>query len=193
MIKYTVDSDVELKILDNSDAQEIFELVNSSRSHLRRWLPWVDNTHDIHDIEAFIDSTKNQFASNNGFQSSILFKGAIAGVIGFHRIDWISRSTSIGYWLGNDYLGKGIMTRSVKALVDYALTDINLNRLEIRCAEENIKSRAIPERLGFTTEGIARGSEWLNNRLVNHVIYGMLAKEWYEIKNTKGYIKGKVL
>ncbi|QUH26539.1 GNAT family N-acetyltransferase [Serpentinicella alkaliphila] len=183
MIKYTVDSDIELKILDNTHAIEIEALVNSDRSYLRKWLPWVDKTKSVKDIEAFIDSTKNQFASNNGFQTSIWYKGNLAGVIGFQRIDWVNRSTNIGYWIGKDYNGKGIMTKSVSVFVDYALIHLNLNRVEIRCAEQNYRSRAIPERLGFMKEGFVRNAEWLNDHYVSHIIYGMLATEWRNIRN----------
>jgi ribosomal-protein-serine acetyltransferase len=46
--------------------------------------------------------------------------------------------------------------------------------VSIRCAIENGRSRAIPERLGFGFEGICRESEWLNDRFVDHAIYGLL-------------------
>jgi ribosomal-protein-serine acetyltransferase len=48
----------------------------------------------------------------------------------------------------------------------------------IKCAEDNLKSRAIPERLGFTKEGIIRDGELLNDGYVNCVIYGILKSEW---------------
>jgi ribosomal-protein-serine acetyltransferase len=70
------------------------------------------------------------------------------------------------------------MTKSCKAFIDYALGELNLNRVEIRCAEGNLKSRAIPKRLGFAKEGIIREAEWLYDHYVNHVVYGILAREW---------------
>lgn len=185
MLRFTVDNDIELKILDNYQAKEIFELIDNCRSRLRKWLPWVDDTQSIKDTEAFIDSTKNQFASKNGFHSGIYYKGNLAGIIGYHKIDWLNKSTSIGYWLGNEYLGneylgKGIIIKSAKVLIDHALVDLNLNRVEIRCAKYNLESRAIPESLGFTIEGVVMDSKWLYDHYVDCIIYGMLAKEWKE-------------
>ncbi|WP_334301100.1 GNAT family N-acetyltransferase [Alkaliphilus sp. B6464] len=95
-----------------------------------------------------------------------------------HSMDSTNKSTSIGYWLGEGHQGKGIMTKVTKALVEYIFTELNLNRVEIRCAENNYKSRAIPERLGFTKEGTLRETEWLYDHYVNHIVYGMVASQW---------------
>jgi len=100
------------------------------------------------------------------------------GVIGFHDINHVHRFTSIGYWLSSDVQGRGIMTRACRALVQHALVDLGLNRVEIRAAVENCKSRAIPERLGFELEGAIRQAEWLHDHFVDHAVYGMLARDW---------------
>ena len=185
MIKYTVDNNIELKILESSHSKEIFDLTNSCRLYLREWLPWVDNSRSIEDVKIFIESVKNQMVLKTGFQMGIWYEGLLVGMIGFHKIDWVNKSTSIGYWLGQNHMGKGIMTKSTKTLVNHAFINLNLNRVEIRCAENNIKSRAIPERLGFTIEGLARDSEWLYDHYVSHVVYGILAKEWIHNRDTK--------
>ncbi|WP_334300596.1 GNAT family N-acetyltransferase [Alkaliphilus flagellatus] len=62
--------------------------------------------------------------------------------------------------------------------MNYAFNNFKLHRVEIRCAENNYKSRAIPERLGFTKEGLIRGSEWIYDHYVSHIVYSMLAIEW---------------
>ncbi|AOT71227.1 GNAT family N-acetyltransferase [Geosporobacter ferrireducens] len=183
MFKYIVDKDLELKMLDINHAEALYDLTDACRLYLRKWLPWVDDTKSVEDTKAFIEMTKKQFASNHGFQAGIWYKQNLAGVIGYHKVDWANKSTSIGYWLGKDYQGNGIMIRATKAFVEYALTELNLNRVEIRCAEKNYKSRAIPERLGFTNEGISRETEWLYDHYVNHVIYGMLASQWKGVRS----------
>lgn len=70
------------------------------------------------------------------------------------------------------------MTRVAKALTDYALLELNMNRVEIRVASGNEKSAAIPKRLGFKEEGTIRCAEWLYDHYVDHTIYGILADEW---------------
>jgi len=178
MFEFVVDDKVVLKLLDTHFADQLFELTDSCRAYLKEWLPWVDGTMSVEDTKSYIEETKNQFASNSGFQAGIWCQGNIAGVIGFQGMNLSNRSTSIGYWLGERYRGSGVMTRSCKAFVEYAFTELNINRVEIRCAEKNLRSRAIPERLGFTREGVIREAEWLYDHYVDHVVYGILAKEW---------------
>src|SRR5690625_199905 len=84
----------------------------------------------------------------------------------------------IGYWLDIEHQGKGIMTRAVRALTDYAFEEFDLNRVDIRAAVGNVKSRAIPERLGYKKEGVLRQSEWLYDHFVDHAVYSMLKSEW---------------
>jgi ribosomal-protein-serine acetyltransferase len=128
--------------------------------------------------KAFIQLTRKQLVDNNGFQTAIRFRGALVGLIGHHGINWTNRSASLGYWLAEDAQGRGIMTEACRAYTSHAFGVLHLNRMEIRCAGENLRSRAIPERLAFRAEGTVRQVEWLYDHFVDHVIYGMLASEW---------------
>ena len=69
-------------------------------------------------------------------------------------------------------------TKAVKQFIDHAFNDLDLRKVEINVASSNFKSRAIPERLGFTEEGTIRNYEFLNGEYHDRVIYGMLKEEW---------------
>lgn len=178
MFHHAANADVELRLLEIRDAEEVFALIVESRDYLREWLPWVDSTATVEDSRSFIQATLRQFAADDGFQAGIWYRKQFAGVIGFHRINWANRLTSIGYWLGERFQGRGIMTDSCRALVNAAFERYGLNRVEIEVAVENRKSRAIPERLGFRNEGCRRQAEWLSDHFVDHIIYGCLADDW---------------
>lgn len=178
MFTLSVTESISLKLLEQEDAQELYALVNESRNHLREWLPWVDGVKSSDDYNPIITMWLQQFASHNGFQTAILYNGELAGMIGFHKIDWTNKSTSIGYWIGERFKGKGIMTASTRALIDYAFHTYHLNRIEIRCGTENSKSRAVPERLGFSLEGIQRDAEFLADHFHDLAVYSMLACDW---------------
>jgi ribosomal-protein-serine acetyltransferase len=67
---------------------------------------------------------------------------------------------------------------SCQTFINYAFTVLKLNRLVIYCASENLRSRAIPERLGFVHEGAAREAEWLYDHFVDLEIYSLLHRDW---------------
>ncbi|WP_077622281.1 GNAT family N-acetyltransferase [Sediminibacillus massiliensis] len=178
MFKYTIDDSLHLKMLDLQDAESLFSLTEKSKSELVKWLPLIADNTCLEDTQRFIKSTIQRFAENNGFSAGIWYQGDIAGVISFHHINWHNLNTSIGYWLGSGFEGRGLMTKSCAALISYAFSEWKLNRVEIRAASDNWKSRRIPERLGFTEEGCIRQAQKINGRYVDHMVYGMLANEW---------------
>jgi ribosomal-protein-serine acetyltransferase len=182
MVKIAIEEGLFLKSLELREAEDLLLLVDFNRQYLREWLPWLDLTRTIDEMIIFVESTMHQLSSNQGFQTAIWHHGQIVGIIGYHHLEWANRSTCIGYWLDERFQGKGIMTKACRALVEYAFEEWKLNRIEIRCAEGNVKSRGIPERLGFKAEGLLRETEWLYDHYVDHVVYGMLAKDWSDVR-----------
>ena len=160
-------------MLEEPDAEELHALIEANRDYLARWLSWAA-TQTFDDTLAFIRRARQQLAANDGFQASIVRDDEIVGVIGYHGVDWRGRSTSIGYWLGEAHQGHGTMTEAVRALTEHALSVWELNRVEIRAAAENRRSRKIPERLGFREEGTLRGAERIGDRYLDCVVYSMI-------------------
>lgn len=166
-----------------ADADELFRVTDTSRRYLRQWLPWVDHATCSNDTRRVIESGLRQFANRQGFHAVICYDGQIVGVVGFHAIDWVNRSTSIGYWLAESHQGKGLMTASCRALIDHAFGTWKLNRITIRCATGNLRSQAVVERLGFTREGVQREVEWLYDHFVDLVHYALLRSEWPTVRS----------
>jgi ribosomal-protein-serine acetyltransferase len=178
MFSHILDDDTRLRLLTERDAKEMHALTQSNLKYLSEWLPWPDPSQTVGDTHKFIRESAWRNRDDDGFIAGIWHVGRLTGVFSYHGIDRPDRSTSIGYWLAAGYQGKGLMTGACRVLVDHAFDELGLNRVEIRCATGNRKSRAIPERLGFTNEGTLRLVQWLHDRFVDHVVYGMLAKDW---------------
>ncbi|WP_416826215.1 GNAT family N-acetyltransferase [Ectobacillus polymachus] len=178
MFVHKIDDDLSLKLIEVRDGERIFKLTNNSRTYLREWLPWLDVTTKLEDTIEFIKTSLKGFAENKSLNTVILFNEEIVGVAGYNSINWLNKTAYIGYWLGEEFQGNGIMTKVAKALTDYAFSELNLNKVEIRAAEGNKKSRSIPERLNYINEGCIRQAEWLYDHYVDHVVYGILAEEW---------------
>ena len=173
-----VNEKLKLKILRPEDAGALFELTDHNRDFLRQWLPWLDATKSEADSLNFIQGTMKQFGENQGVQMGIWESNQLAGIIGHHKISWVNKSTSLGYWLGKSFSGKGIMTSACKALIEFSFNDLKINCIEVAAATENKKSRAIPERLGFSLDGVLRQREWLYDKFVDHAVYSLLSSDW---------------
>lgn len=181
MFSHIVDDEIVLRLHQESQAEEITQVVRRDLKYLQEWMPWAKDDYSITDAKEFIRKNLHQLAENDGFATQIIYRGRVAGSIGFNRINWQDRKTEIGYWLASEFQGHGIMTRSCRALVKHAFAELRLNRVAILCAVENRKSRAIPERLGFTLEGVCRQAAWLHDRFVDLALYAMLADEWQAV------------
>jgi ribosomal-protein-serine acetyltransferase len=172
-----VADEIRLRLLDESEASELQAAIAANRSHLARWLPWAAEQSQA-DSEEFIRGSYAQALANSGFHAAILQRETIAGMAGFSELDWERRSATVGYWLAEDWQGKGIATAAVGALVDHALAVWELDRVEIRVAAENRRSRAVPERLGFALEEGSPGTEPVGGRELELVMYSMTAGRW---------------
>ncbi len=173
-----VDDEIELRQFLPDHADQLFALVEANREHLRAWLPWVDSTTHAGDTLVFIRGQMRAYTGGSGLAAGIWFEEELAGAIGMHDINWTVGFASIGYWISREFEGRGIMTRSCRALVDHAFRVWGFNRIEIRCAVGNVRSQGIPERLGFRKEGTSREVERVGGELLDLIIYGMLAMDW---------------
>jgi ribosomal-protein-serine acetyltransferase len=178
MFSYKVDEEISIELLQQHHKEELYELIDSNREHLRKWLLWVDKRKSADDLEPIIPIWIRNYADNNGFDAGIRYNGQLVGMIGLHYIDWKNNATSIGYFLSEEAQGKGIITRAVSSLLKYLFETLKLNRVEIQVAVNNHKSIAIPERLGFVSKGITRDGQWLYDHYEDIVTYSMLAKDW---------------
>jgi ribosomal-protein-serine acetyltransferase len=70
-------------------------------------------------------------------------------------------------------------------MLDYLFEELGLHRVEIRCGTGNTRSCAIPERLGFTREGLLREAEWVNDRWLDLAVWGMTAEQWRAAAQSK--------
>lgn len=180
MLTHKIDEEVSLRMLNEADVEEFYHLIIRSKDYLREWLGWLDYIKSKEDTAENIRTRLKAFLENGGYPESfaIIFKGQIAGTIGFNVINKTNNIGTVGYWLGEEFQGKGIMTRAFNTIINYGFQELKLNKIEVRVAAGNKKSRTLPEQFNFTKEGKLRQAEWLYDHYVDHIIYSLLAEEW---------------
>lgn len=179
-----VDNELQIRSFDETMAQALFCLVDRNREHLQQWLTWVPFQKSSEDTRAFLQHRKNEIERTGALGGGIFLADQIVGTIGFHAFQRADNSASIGYWLAKDKTRKGIVTRSVRRLLQHGFEDLLLHRIELRAATENKKSWSIAEKVGFTREGLIRQCSFVNGRYLDHYVYGILKDEFDRSKQT---------
>ncbi len=159
-----------IRLIKNTDAERIWHLVETNRNHLKKWLPWLDRNTSIDDTRNFIADSLKSYAENKSMVN-VIVDGGVCGVCGFNCIDDSIKAGFIGYWIAEEYQGKGLVTQSCQALELLGFERLGLNKIEIHVAEENVRSRHVAERLKYIDTGRILDAEWLYNHYVNHVVY----------------------
>lgn len=178
MIKIQINENIFLRQLEEADAKELFALVDNNRSHLQPWMLWLDNNKCIQDNLVFIHSTIEQFVENNGIHLAVFYKGKIAGLCGMTNYSEVNKKVEVGYWLGKEYQGLGLMAITLKEVLKYAFNTMKLNRVELKAATNNKRSRAVAEKIGFKHEGTLRKSDFVNGEFHDMEMYSMLIEEF---------------
>jgi ribosomal-protein-serine acetyltransferase len=175
MLLHKINPGLELRLVRPQDATALFAVIDANRIQLREWLPWVDATRKLADTEKYIATALRENAASRAFTCGIWSDGRLVGIIGHNRIDWANRIGFPAYWIAPDSQGKGIMTQCCRAVIDNAFGELQLNRLVLAAATDNLRAQKIPEKLGFEKIRTLRKAEWLYDRHVDHYIYSLLS------------------
>ena len=177
MFVLPVDQEIELVLAEERHAEEVAALIVRNQERLARWEPWAQYPATTEAVRRFIRACLEGFASGSQAQTYVRFHGAIVGSCGL-RIHGSPGLGEIGYWLDGEHEGRGIATRAARALVDAAFRERRLARVELRTAVDNVRSRALAERLGFRHEGVLRNAQAFADRRVDMALYAILARDW---------------
>ena len=176
--EFLLDDEITLRAWEETDIERGFDAVTRNREHLQQFMHWMSPEYSIESSRKFMTDGIAKRESKESLGLGIFRGDKLLGSVGFVKFDWTPRRTEIGYWISKDEEGKGIITRATKLLIDYAFDELDMNRVEIRCSTENIRSAAVPERLGFKKEGHLRQAEFRNGHMHDFYIYGLLREEW---------------
>lgn len=147
--------------LQTGDGAIVNQAIRDSFNELKAWLPFAQELPDVEETEINSRNAHINFLKRESFRFLIFDKdnNDFIGTTSLQGIDWDIPKCEIGYWINTKYSGKGYMTEAVKELANFGLDRIKFRRIEIRCESTNLKSRAIPEKLGFVLEGTLRNDD----------------------------------
>lgn len=160
-----------------NDAKPMFDTwANDER--VTKFLTW--EPHGTLDVtKSIIDLWIKNYEKEDTYQWAIEFDNKLIGSIGCVDTSEKNESGEIGYCIGHDFWGKGIMTEAASAVIDFLFREVNFHRIEIFHATQNPASGKVAQHCGLAYEGTKREyfkSNW--GEFLDIAVYSILRKEW---------------
>jgi ribosomal-protein-serine acetyltransferase len=174
-----VDGALVLVLAEERHATAVTELIVRNQQRLARWEPWAEQPATVDGTRAFIRAALEDFLRGRQISTIIALDHGrrFIGRCGL-RINPFSATADLGYWIDADYERKGLAARASRALVAAAIAELALRRIELRTSVDNVRSRALAERLGFIFEGTLPAGLRFKNRSDDVALYGISAADW---------------
>jgi ribosomal-protein-serine acetyltransferase len=164
---------LRVELVGATVAEEWLALVRRNLPRLARWEPWAGTAQTLPGIRVYLAWQAQGFVSGTAVPLQIRLDGVLVGSCSA-RIDKPEGTAEIGYWIDEAVEGGGVAHASVSALVDHLLARGDLGRIQARTAVDNVRSRALLERLGFELEGVLRSSQRINGGRVDMAMYALI-------------------
>jgi ribosomal-protein-serine acetyltransferase len=157
------------------DAQSVLEAVHESAAQLRPWMPWAHAGYSIADSQTWANAATAWFADRKAYEFKIVTRdGRYLGGCGLNQLDVVNRRANLGYWVRSSATRRGVASRAVALLREWAIEHTDLHRLEILVAAGNAASLGVAARCGATREGTLRDRLLLNGVHHDAVMFSLL-------------------
>ncbi|GAA0999705.1 GNAT family N-acetyltransferase [Subtercola frigoramans] len=177
MFEAVVRDGIVLKPLETWHADVFAEHMNRARDHIRPWVGPAFVTDTVEDARATLQRYATAAATDGARLYGLWDDGQIVGGVMFVAFDPAWGICEIGCWLEPDAVGKGLITRSVQMLMDWAFLERGMSRIEWRCRTDNDRSVAVARRLGMRSEGILRSSWVYDGNRYDTEVFSILRNE----------------
>ncbi len=135
-----------------ADAALLRAAIDSSLDHLRPWMPWaVQEPASLDDTRARLAGYSAAFDAGEDFVVGLFNReeSFVVGGAGLHR-RIVDDGLELGYWIRSNQVRRGFATEAARALTDAGLALTGVHRIHIHCDPNNVASRRVAERLGFS-------------------------------------------
>ena len=153
----------------------VFEAVRESIAEVSPWMPWCHPEYGLADSEAWVKTSIEAFQSKATFECVIESLDArVLGCAGLNEIDSVNQRCNLGYWVRTSETRRGVATRAVRAIADWAFRETELVRLEILISAENNPSRRVAEKSGAHQEAVLRSRLLIHGRFHEAALYSIV-------------------
>ncbi|MGW1493495.1 GNAT family N-acetyltransferase [Streptomyces sp. NPDC002402] len=176
------DDGAQLRPLEPWRAEEFLAHIDRGREFIGQYIGLAAAATDIGSARAFLQSYAEKQAADGGRIYGIWLDGTLVGGVLFRVFDTALEYCEVGCWLEPTGAGRGLVTRAVRVLIDWAVLERGMHRVEWMAAAANTASLKVAQRLGMTRDGVLR--EAYPYRGVRHdmEVWSVLAPQWRELR-----------
>ncbi|MFF2330252.1 MULTISPECIES: GNAT family N-acetyltransferase [unclassified Streptomyces] len=172
------DDGAELRPLEIWQAEEFLAHVDRAREIVDPWIPFASFATDLDSARALLRRYAEKQAADTGRLYGIWLDDTLVGGVLFRIFDAESGTCEIGCWLEPAGEGRGLVTRAAGKLIDWAVHERGMHRVEWHASAANTRSIAVAKRLGMTRDGVLRESYLYRGERHDSEIWSVLAREW---------------
>jgi RimJ/RimL family protein N-acetyltransferase len=180
------DDGAELRPLEPWQAEEYFAHIERGREYIGRYVALPTVATDVESSRAFLRSYADKAASDTGRIYGIWLDGTLVGGVLFRTMDVASCVCEAGCWLEPSAAGRGLVTRAATVIIDWAVEQRGMHRVEWHVSSENKASINVAKRLGMTYEGVQRESYPYGGVRHDMELWSVLAPEWRARRTAPG-------
>jgi ribosomal-protein-serine acetyltransferase len=178
MLSLRLTDDAELRALEQWNADEFAAHVAAAEDHLATWLPWGHSASNPIGASVLLQRYADEQARGQGRMFGIWVGGKLSGGTLFRTWDNVHGFCEVGVWLAPEVTGRGLITKAVTAMIDWAIHVRGMHRVEWRCAATNEPSRKVAQRLGMMLDGTLREATLHRGTRHDLEVWSILASEW---------------
>jgi ribosomal-protein-serine acetyltransferase len=178
MFAHPLTDGAELRPLEPWQAEEFSAHVVRARAHLSPWLAWDEIIDDPEAARRYLLDYAERQARDEGRIYGIWVDGALSGGTLFRVFDTKAKVCEVGVWLAPEATGRGLVTRAVRHMIDWAVGVRGMERVEWQTVPANERSLAVARRLGMTRDGVLRSAAVHGGVRRDIEVWSVLAAEW---------------
>lgn len=178
MLLLEIEAGLILKSMHTTDAESVLHCIRQNTEHLQTWIPWIHPQSHLLQIEDFIHQQLQALEHQEGLMLGLFKDDVLIGMAGLQDWDHAIGRAELGFWISKAHLGKGIMTKAVRRLLQFGFKDMQLQRITATFPISNLKAHKLLEKAGFKVEGVLRNHMLHHGLKSNMVVMGYLTEEW---------------
>ena len=168
----------ELRPLEPGQAEEFLTHMDRGREFIARHIALPNAVTDLESSRSFLRSYAEKAAADAGRIYGIWTDGTLVGGVLFRTMDIEQGTAEAGCWLEPAAVGKGLVTRAARVIIDWAIEERGVHRVEWRVSAANEASIAVARRLGMTKDGVLREGYAYRGKRHDIEVWSVLAPEW---------------